>query len=68
MASKGQRFEASFTTEHTLVGLNTAFGVVSQIVDREVTLEDSQETTNTFGIPEAIVSPWLQFQTLLAFM
>ncbi|MBA0625047.1 hypothetical protein Godav_010299 [Gossypium davidsonii] len=59
MASKGQSFEASFTTEHTSVGLNTALGVVSQIADSEVTLEDSQETAYTFGIPEAIVSPCL---------
>ncbi|TYH21805.1 hypothetical protein ES288_A04G075500v1 [Gossypium darwinii] len=59
MASKGQSFEASFTTEHTSVGLNTALGVVSQIADSEVTVEDSQETAYTFGIPEAIVSPCL---------
>ncbi|PPD95897.1 hypothetical protein GOBAR_DD07064 [Gossypium barbadense] len=59
MASKGQSFEASFTTEHTSVGLNTALGVVSQIADSEVTVEDSQETAYTFGIHEAIVSPCL---------
>ncbi|TYI32646.1 hypothetical protein ES332_A04G078700v1 [Gossypium tomentosum] len=59
MASKGQSFEASFTTEHTSVSLNTALGVVSQIADSEVTVEDSQETAYTFGIPEAIVSPCL---------
>ncbi|GMI63312.1 hypothetical protein like AT3G54750 [Hibiscus trionum] len=60
MASKGKNFEASFTTEHTSVGLNIALGVVSQIADSEATVsEDSQETANEFGIPETIVSPYL---------
>ncbi|XP_039070236.1 protein downstream neighbor of Son-like [Hibiscus syriacus] len=60
MASKGQSFEASFTTEHTSVGLNIALGVVSQIADSDTTVsEDSQEIANEFGIPETIISPHL---------
>ncbi|XP_039039728.1 LOW QUALITY PROTEIN: protein downstream neighbor of Son-like [Hibiscus syriacus] len=60
MASKGQSFEASFTTEHTSVGLNIALGPVSQIADSDATVsEDSQEITNEFGIPETIISPYL---------
>ncbi|KAK8713602.1 hypothetical protein V6N13_148814 [Hibiscus sabdariffa] len=54
MASKGQSFEASFTTEHTSVGLNIALGVVSATVG-----EDTQEIANEFGITETIVSPYL---------
>ncbi|XP_039068305.1 uncharacterized protein LOC120214486 [Hibiscus syriacus] len=60
MASKGQSFEASFTTEHTSVGLNVALGVVSQIADSDATVsEDSQEVADEFGIPETIISPYL---------
>ncbi|XVE61346.1 hypothetical protein DITRI_Ditri06bG0032100 [Diplodiscus trichospermus] len=58
MASEGGSFEASFTTEHTSVGLNTALGVVCEIADSEATVgENSQEIAYAFGIPEAIVSP-----------
>ncbi|XVF55925.1 hypothetical protein PTKIN_Ptkin06aG0075000 [Pterospermum kingtungense] len=60
MASEGQSFEASFTTEHTSVGLNVALGAVCEVVDSEATVgENSQEIAYAFGIPEAIVSPYL---------
>ncbi|XP_022747446.1 uncharacterized protein LOC111297096 isoform X4 [Durio zibethinus] len=60
MASEGQSFEASFTTEHTSVGLNIAVGAVCEIADSEATVgENSQEIAFAFGIPEAIVSPYL---------
>ena len=50
----------SFTTEHTSVGLNLALGAVCEIADSEITVsENSQEIAYAFGIPEAIVSPYL---------
>ncbi|KAK8488464.1 hypothetical protein V6N11_059441 [Hibiscus sabdariffa] len=60
MASKGQSFEASFTTDHTSVGLNIALGTVSEIADSSEATSDgnTQEITGySFGVPEAIVSP-----------
>ncbi|XVE96225.1 hypothetical protein REPUB_Repub02eG0203400 [Reevesia pubescens] len=61
MASEGQSFETSFTTEHTSVGLNIALGAVCEIADSEATVgENSQEIAYDFGIPESIVSPYLQ--------
>ncbi|XP_022744777.1 protein downstream neighbor of Son-like isoform X2 [Durio zibethinus] len=60
IASEGRSFEASFTTEHTSVGLNIALGAVCEIADSEATVgENSQEMAYAFGIPEAIVSPYL---------
>ncbi|XP_039022698.1 protein downstream neighbor of son homolog isoform X2 [Hibiscus syriacus] len=62
MSSKGQRFEASFTTEHTSVGLNTALGTLCEIAgSSEATSdENTQEIIGySFGVPEAIVSPHL---------
>ncbi|XVF07479.1 hypothetical protein REPUB_Repub06bG0142700 [Reevesia pubescens] len=60
MASEGRSFEASFTTEHTSVGLNIALGAVCEIADSKATVgENSQEIAYAFGMSEAIVSPCL---------
>ncbi|GMJ13978.1 hypothetical protein like AT3G54750 [Hibiscus trionum] len=60
MTSKGQSFEASFTTEHTSVGLNIALGTVCEIADSSEATSDenTQEIAGySFGVPEAVVSP-----------
>ncbi|OMO95037.1 Donson [Corchorus capsularis] len=58
MASEGRSFEASFTTELASVGLNTALEAVCEEADSEATIdEESEEISDAFGIPEAIVSP-----------
>ncbi|EOY08572.1 hypothetical protein QUC31_010805 [Theobroma cacao] len=60
MASEGRSFEASFTTEHTSVGLNIALATACEKADSEATVaEDSQETAYAFGIPKVVVSPYL---------
>ncbi|MBA0793387.1 hypothetical protein Gohar_017797 [Gossypium harknessii] len=57
MVSKGQSFEASFTTEHTSVGLNIGVGAVCEIGDSS---EATQETIGyAFDIPGVMVSPHL---------
>ncbi|KAG8504016.1 hypothetical protein CXB51_002316 [Gossypium anomalum] len=57
MVSKGQSFEASFTTEHTSVGLNIGVGAVCEIGDGS---EATQETIGyAFDIPGVMVSPHL---------
>ncbi|OMP05790.1 Donson [Corchorus capsularis] len=58
MASEGRSFEASFTTELASVGLNIALEAVCEEADTEATIdEESEEISDAFGIPEAIVSP-----------
>lgn len=60
MGSEGRSFEASFTTEHTTIGLNVALGDISEkITTEETTDANKQEVSYAFGIPETCVSPHL---------
>ncbi|KAE8668439.1 protein downstream neighbor of Son-like isoform X2 [Hibiscus syriacus] len=62
MASKGQSFEASFTTEHTSVGLNIALGPVSQIADSDATVSLLKGLNYCNGSYTASLSPLLEIR------
>lgn len=51
----------SFTTERTSVGLNVALGPVCEKSNAQATEDESLQLTNPiFGVPEAIVTPYLR--------
>ncbi|XP_015900390.1 uncharacterized protein LOC107433608 [Ziziphus jujuba] len=61
LGSEGRSFEASFTTEPTTTALNAAVEAVCEISDGQAKSgEGLQESSYSFGIPEAIVTPHLR--------
>lgn len=65
MGSEQRGFEASFITEPISFGLNVALDTVTTISDTENdTSKESEEDDQTFGIPEAVVSPSLRSASL----
>ncbi|KAF5473425.1 hypothetical protein F2P56_010037 [Juglans regia] len=60
MGSEGRSFEASFITEPTSVGLNVALGAACKKSDSQAAEgECLQESSYDFGIPDAIITPYL---------
>ncbi|XP_027932831.1 uncharacterized protein LOC114188455 [Vigna unguiculata] len=59
MSSEGRSFEASFATDFNSVGLNVALKSICEKVKSEAVVdsESVQTQINTFGIPEALVTP-----------
>ncbi|PIA60576.1 hypothetical protein AQUCO_00300220v1 [Aquilegia coerulea] len=65
MGSEGRSFEASFTTERTSLGLNVALDTVSPKSGTEMdSSKGLQESSHTFGIPEAVTSLSLRSASL----
>ncbi|XP_061954766.1 uncharacterized protein LOC133676959 [Populus nigra] len=60
MDSDGRSFEASFTTERTSIGLNVALETACEKPDQAAVVEGLQESSHSFGIPEASVDPCLR--------
>ncbi|KAB5519591.1 hypothetical protein DKX38_023910 [Salix brachista] len=60
MDSEGRSFEANFTTERTSIGLNVALKTAGEKPDEAAAVEGLQESSHSFGIPEAIVAPCLR--------
>lgn len=60
MDSDGRSFEASFTTERTSIGLNVALETACEKPDQAAAVEGLQESSHSFGIPEASVAPCLR--------
>lgn len=50
----------SFTTERTSIGLNIALETASDKPDQAAAVEGLQESSHSFGIPEASVAPCLR--------
>ncbi|KAF9595430.1 hypothetical protein IFM89_000348 [Coptis chinensis] len=65
LGSEGRSFEASFTTEPTSIGLNVALDISSFKSDIEIdSCNGLQESSQTFGITEAVISPCLRLASL----
>ncbi|KAK9290379.1 hypothetical protein L1049_008548 [Liquidambar formosana] len=61
MGSEERSFEASFVTEPMSIGLNGALETICQKSDPQAAEgEGLQESGHAFGIPDAIVSPYLR--------
>lgn len=60
MGAEERSFEVSFTTERTSIGLNVALRAVCEKPETEALVDEGlREITETFGIPESIVTPYL---------
>ncbi|KAK7337349.1 hypothetical protein VNO77_17916 [Canavalia gladiata] len=56
MASEGKSFETSFVTEPSSIGLNAALKSTCEKAESNTGSENLQDCSDTFGIPEAVVT------------